>query len=287
MVETAGNKLRRARQLRHLSLEDAARTTKIREHQLADLEGDDYSNFANLAYARSYLVNYGKYLRVDVRPYLEAFSDASTFGLDDYQYLSETPVGMYRIPYRRRTRARRVQRGQLIGGAVALALLTMAIFGWFVAVNIQRLGDPNKLAARLEARERAAREGTTEGITANPAATANTAPAAVPAPADNPAANGQAAKVAAPGNELVPVAAPASAPTADTPAPSLTPVPVPVDAPTQNTIPALAATTEPAAVERPSLPLPGDGHAVREMLTAHNNAQPHPQKVANDRPRGQ
>ena len=56
MVETAGTKLRRARTMRHLSIEDAARATKIRPQQIADLERDDYSNFANLAYARGFLV---------------------------------------------------------------------------------------------------------------------------------------------------------------------------------------------------------------------------------------
>ena len=106
MAETAGTKLRRARQTRQMSLEDAARATKIRANQLADLEADEYSNFANLAYARSYLVNYGKFLRLDMRPHVAGFSDASTFGLDDYQYLSAKPVGVYRVPYRRSTRGR-------------------------------------------------------------------------------------------------------------------------------------------------------------------------------------
>ena len=105
MVETAGTKLRRARTQRQLSLADAARATKIRIGQLSDLENDDYSNFANLAYARGFLVSYGKYLHLDVSPYMDAFADANTFGLDDYQYLSDVPVAEYRArtrPWRKR-----------------------------------------------------------------------------------------------------------------------------------------------------------------------------------------
>ncbi len=140
MVETAGTKLRRARTQRHLSLEDAARATKIRASQLADLEGDDYSNFANLAYARGFLVSYGRYLHLDVRPYLEAFADASTFGLDDYQYLSETPVGVYRAPTRPWRKRRQGNVRQILGLVALVPVLAVAVFSFYLYVNYKRLG---------------------------------------------------------------------------------------------------------------------------------------------------
>ena len=141
MVETAGTKLRRARQTRQLSLDDAARVTKIRVRQLADLEEDDYTNFANLAYARSFLVNYGKFLRVDMRPYVAGFADASTFGLDDYQYLRAKPLGVYRVPHRRSRQTRRPQRRQLVGAAMGMAALAVGVFFWLLMINVRRLGE--------------------------------------------------------------------------------------------------------------------------------------------------
>ena len=140
MLETAGTKLRRARTQRQLSLADAARATKIRASQLADLESDDYSNFANLAYARGFLVSYGKYLHLDVRPYMDAFADASTFGLDDYQYLSETPLGEYRAPTRPWRRRRQGNVRQLLGLAAGVAVLAVAVFSFYLYVNYKRLG---------------------------------------------------------------------------------------------------------------------------------------------------
>ncbi len=140
MVETAGTKLRRARTQRQLSLADAARATKIRASQLADLENDDYSNFANLAYARGFLVSYGKYLHLDVRPYMEAFADASTFGLDDYQYLSAVPVGEYRAPTRQWRKRRKGGMRQFLTLAAGVAALTVAVFSFYLYVNYKRLG---------------------------------------------------------------------------------------------------------------------------------------------------
>ena len=274
MAETAGTKLRRARQMRQMSLEDAARATKIRANQLADLEADEYSNFANLAYARNYLINYGKFLRIDTRPYVDGFSDASTFGLDDYQYLSDKPVGVYRIPHRRSRRARRPQRRQLLGAAIGLAALAVGLVGWVFVVNVQRLGDLNTLAARQEARERATREGSgapaTDTASTNataPATNAPAPPAVGEAPANGPATGG-----------VLPVSVPLGAPDGvATPAPTTTPATVPAQA----SIPALATVVDPVAAS--PAPLSDDRHAVSEMLAAHASQ---PQKVVNDHPRG-
>ncbi len=152
MVETAGTKLRRARTQRYLSLEDAARATKIRATQLADLENDDYSNFANLAYARGFLVSYGKYLHLDVRPYMDAFADASTFGLDDYQYLSAEPLGEYRAPIRSWRKRKQGNWRQLLALAAGFVVLAVAVFSFYLYVNYKRLGgDLGTLAERQAA----------------------------------------------------------------------------------------------------------------------------------------
>ena len=183
MVETAGTKLRRARQLRQLNIEDASRATKIRVRQIADLEGDEYSNFANLAYARSFLVAYGKYLHVDTRPYMDAFTDASTFGLDDYQYLSETPLGVYRST-RRMPRARKPRRQQIVAACTVAGLLAVLLFGRLVYNTYERLGDVEKIAARREARAHGATD--TPVAAAMPVAAMPTPEAPVELPALTP-----------------------------------------------------------------------------------------------------
>lgn len=277
MVDTAGTKLQRARKLRKLSLEDASRATKIRVHQLAELESDDFSNFANRAYARSFLVGYGKYLHVDVRPYLDEFADASTFGLDDYQYLSDTPVGIYRAPARQRVR-RKPQRRQFVLTALALGFLAIAGFVWMTVVTLRRLPDWDKLAAREEARERA---------TQHPATEAANQPPAAALPGGRPPAS------------LVPAAEPVSAP-ADT-APAAPALPVDEAA---RTPAAILASADPTLLpaNAPAEPLTADDNALRQLtppLAKHPVATlaaghlvdavhrdvPQAQKVANDHPR--
>ena len=234
MVDTAGTKLKRARKSRKLSLEDASRATKIRVNQLTDLEADEYSNFANLAYAKSFFLAYAKYLHVDARPYRDGFTDAGTFGLDDYQYLSESPVGIYRAPRHRQIRPR-PKRQQLVLAAMALGMLTIMGVVWFAAVSYQRLGgDLDKLAARQEARERAA----TESV--------NQPPAAV-APVQGPAL---AVPAAEPVNNSV------------TPAPSV----APMEEAERAASAALASVDVTASGVRPVLPMLGDGNAVRQVL---------------------
>src|SRR5213082_3597173 len=77
-IEGLGRKFQEARKARNLSLEEAARLTRIRQSRLAEIEADDFSNFPSLAYAKGFLQIYGKFLEVDVSPYLDAFEPPAT-----------------------------------------------------------------------------------------------------------------------------------------------------------------------------------------------------------------
>jgi len=90
-MEGLGKKLQEARLARGLTLEEAGRLTKIRPAQLNDIENEDFSQFASLAYAKGFLVIYGKFLEVDVTPYLEAFETSETLTVDGYSYLQDAP----------------------------------------------------------------------------------------------------------------------------------------------------------------------------------------------------
>src|SRR5436190_22249592 len=90
-IEGLGKKFQEARRARNLTLDEAARMTKIRSARLAEIEADDFSQFASLAYAKGFLVIYGKFLDVDVTPYLEAFETSETLTVDGYSYLQDAP----------------------------------------------------------------------------------------------------------------------------------------------------------------------------------------------------
>ena len=88
-MEGLGKKLQEARLARGLTLDEAGRMTKIRPAQLREIENEDFSQFPSLTYAKGFLLIYGKFLDVDVSPYLEAFETSETLTTDGYSYLQE------------------------------------------------------------------------------------------------------------------------------------------------------------------------------------------------------
>jgi cytoskeletal protein RodZ len=88
MVSTVGKKLQLAREQKRLSIEEAARVTKIRPDRIADLEGDDFTQFPNLTYAKGFLLIYAKYLGVDVAEFASSFENTSQINISNYEYLN-------------------------------------------------------------------------------------------------------------------------------------------------------------------------------------------------------
>ncbi|PYL66531.1 MAG: hypothetical protein DMF25_00115, partial [Verrucomicrobia bacterium] len=91
-IEGLGKKFQEARLARGLTLDEAARMTKIRPSRLAEIEAEDFSQFPSLAYAKGFLLIYGKFLDVDVTPYLEAFEGPEHVTVDGYSYLQDNPA---------------------------------------------------------------------------------------------------------------------------------------------------------------------------------------------------
>ena len=79
--------------------------TKIRPAQLQEIENEDFSQFPSLTYAKGFLLIYGKFLDVDVSPYLEAFETSETLTTDGYSYLQEAaePEPIRPVKVRRRS----------------------------------------------------------------------------------------------------------------------------------------------------------------------------------------
>jgi cytoskeleton protein RodZ len=127
-IEGLGKKFQEARLARNLTLDEAARMTKIRPARLAEIEADDFSQFPSLAYAKGFLLIYGKFLDVDVTPYLDAFEDSERVTVDGYSYLQENrpekPVSAPVIRRRRPTTTshERISPMPLIFGVLVLVV---------------------------------------------------------------------------------------------------------------------------------------------------------------------
>jgi cytoskeletal protein RodZ len=140
-IEGLGKRFQKAREARGLTLDEAARLTKIRPSRLAEIEADDFSQFPSLAYAKGFLLIYGKFLDVDVSEYLDAFETSSQVTVDGYSYLQDAPATKPRhdrapvIRHRPMKTERSSPWPLLIGvGVVVAGFLLMRLF-----VNLQRL----------------------------------------------------------------------------------------------------------------------------------------------------
>jgi cytoskeleton protein RodZ len=67
-----GEQLRKARELRSLSLEQAAQATHIRVHYLAALEEGKIESLPSMAQVRGFLRSYAGYLKLDAQPLIDA-----------------------------------------------------------------------------------------------------------------------------------------------------------------------------------------------------------------------
>ncbi len=122
-MEGLGEKFQKARLARNLTLEEAARMTKIRPAKLAEIEAEDFSQFPSLAYAKGFLLIYGKFLNVDVTPYLEAFETSEQVTVDGYSYLQDNPAPKPRRAEVIRKRFQRQQAASLMPLVIGIVVL--------------------------------------------------------------------------------------------------------------------------------------------------------------------
>jgi len=220
-IEGLGKKFQDARLARGLTLDEAARLTKIRPSRLAEIEADDFSQFPSLAYAKGFLLIYGKFLDVDVTPYLDVFETSRDVTVDGYSYLQDQPapkprrVRSTRAPAVRRQRVSRDRRSPfpiLIGvGVIVVGFILMRLI-----MNIQRIaphqmvGVPQPTTAQSAAPQAAPVQ--------SPAASIAPAPSRAPSPPPAAVVEAQPKKSAPP--VTVATAAPSIAPPAATSPPA-------------------------------------------------------------------
>src|SRR5438105_2659028 len=153
-IEGLGKKFQEARLARGLTLDEAARLTKIRPSRLAEIEADDFSQFPSLAYAKGFLLIYGKFLDVDITPYLDVFETSQQVTVDGYSYLQDQPAPKpqrirprARTPVvsRRRTRDRSSPFPVIIAiGAIIIGFVLMRLILDIQRIKPQMVGVPEQ-----------------------------------------------------------------------------------------------------------------------------------------------
>jgi cytoskeletal protein RodZ len=229
-MEGLGKKLQEARLARNLTLDEAGRITKIRPGRLAEIENEDFSEFASLAYAKGFLLIYGKFLDVDVSPYLEAFETSESVTVDGYSYLQDNPA-----PKPARTTVVRPRssggggggggRGSFMPFVVGVVVLVGGFLGMKTLLEVQRLKPGPQIVG-------VSPTTAPEKVIAPRAQLIENAPSVTPAAADTPVAQPTPAVLAAPSPISRPSAAepevrraePVNAQDLPKPKPSATPV---------------------------------------------------------------
>ncbi|NNE90784.1 MAG: hypothetical protein HKN23_03985 [Verrucomicrobiales bacterium] len=152
MASTIGQQLRDARVEKGLSVEDVAHQTRIHANSIRALEEDDYSGFASITYAKSFLQLYSRHLGVDATEAISVFKESGSINLHGSSIVSDLhesiePLGMPEKPFRRIKRKKKAEKpgGAPIFLGMLLGLLIIAIptfyFLGYNAENPEEVGD--------------------------------------------------------------------------------------------------------------------------------------------------
>ncbi|HEV3392314.1 MAG TPA: helix-turn-helix domain-containing protein [Chthoniobacterales bacterium] len=255
-IEGLGKKFQEARFARGLTLDEAARLTKIRPSRLAEIEADDFSQFPSLAYAKGFLLIYGKFLDVDVTPYLDVFETSREVTVDGYSYLQDQPapkprrVRPTRAPTVRRQRVRSGDRRSPLPVLIGVGVIVAGFILMRLIMNIQRIS-PHQMVGVPQP---------TASVEASPAQAAAQQPPPPKAPPQQTAQpQAPAASVAPAPVAQAPSRAPSQAPVAQ--APSRAPYQAPVAMVEATKKPALPVTTPAQSIPIPEAFVPAFANA--------------------------
>ncbi len=144
MDVSIGKALREARLKKGITLEEAARATKIHPERIADLERDEYRRFASLAYARGFLVLYAKHVGVDISKYPAPEAGSPVLSAD-YTYLENNDRGITSLRFSERQRRPRQRRKWWIGGVVFAGATAIASLFFLMVLDFLRLPSLDEL----------------------------------------------------------------------------------------------------------------------------------------------
>lgn len=184
-----GKHLQKARTDRGLSIEQAAAGVKIRSTFLRALEASDLTKFANAAYAKSFLLMYGRYLGVDVKTIAVQIDTTTQMKVEGYQYLTNRAAAQPKTKADPELTFSAAPEPKSSGSWLPLLVLggtlLVALIAFVIWQNVNRLGDAQPPAAPKSSPtpSAAAVEPITQVPAPKPAAPAGTvAPPPVPPP---------------------------------------------------------------------------------------------------------
>lgn len=168
MHGSIGQKLIAARKARGLSLPDVAHVTKIPVARLQLLENDNLAAFGSMAYARSFLKLYSRFLGVDASDVLEGLPTPVLGGARDYKYLTDHLGDWVPEPREGRRGARmRAPSVRPKAGPRSPVLPTLGVFfvlliaaGWWAGQLVQGRGTVASASAPLSGAEADTAKGT-------------------------------------------------------------------------------------------------------------------------------
>ncbi len=206
MDVSIGKALREARLKKGITLEEAARATKIHPERIADLERDEYRRFASLAYARGFLVLYAKYVGVDISKYPAPEAGSPVLSAD-YTYLENTERGITSLRFSERQRRPRERRKWWLGGVIFLGATAIASLFFLMVLDFLRLPSLDELL-QMQGRPAEVEEAAPETAPAEAAPTPEPTPLPTPEPTPEPTPP----EAGVPEEEVIPRAVPVDAP---------------------------------------------------------------------------
>jgi cytoskeletal protein RodZ len=199
-----GARLGAARIKAGITLEKAAKDTRIRVQRLREIEADDFSGFTHPTYSRLFLLDYAEYLGIspdEIRPLLPDRAGAAGGG---FQYINALARGPSSPVVPMRTKKRPSLLRVFFFAGIVLVLVAAALFVYLTVKKIERVTGSSPLAEKSHTGQSAA------SPSPSPAREALPEPSAEPVPAENalPGAAGTPEAPSKVGKSLPPPPAP-------------------------------------------------------------------------------
>ena len=146
-----GKHLQKARTDRGLSLEEAAGAVRIRSTFLRALESSDLTKFPNAAYAKSFLLMYGKFLGVNLKDIAANIDTTTQMKVEGYQYLTNRAAAQPKTKADPELTFSAAPEPKSSGSWLPLLVLggtlLVALIAFVIWQNVNRLGDAQLPAA--------------------------------------------------------------------------------------------------------------------------------------------
>ncbi len=122
-----GDKLRREREMRGITLDEIAESTKISRRHLESLEKEDFDSLPGGIFNKGFVRAYARFLGIDED---QAVADYAANADEAPPPEDQFPLEIHEQPKGKRKRSPQIGRMPLIGGVAALVLLAVGYLGW-------------------------------------------------------------------------------------------------------------------------------------------------------------